>query len=95
MLPSMEFGRRVAAERDLEKQGSLRHENAGVHVYHVRFMPSYDVIAVFDESNNFVLYPTLLGVKVVNIVTNNLVRVIGKVICAGSQMSGLNQSRMF
>jgi len=38
------------------------------------------VVAVFDESNNFVLYPTLLGVKVVNIVTNNLCRVIGKVI---------------
>lgn len=33
----------------------------------------------FDDSGNFVLYPTLLGVKVVNLVTNRLVRIIGKV----------------
>ena len=58
----MEFGRRIAAERELEKHGSLRHENT-----------------IFDESGNFLLYPTLLGIKVVNIVTNNLCRVIGKV----------------
>ena len=37
------------------------------------------VFLVFDESGNFVLYPTLLGVKVVNLVTNQLARVIGKV----------------
>ena len=34
---------------------------------------------VFDDSGNFVLYPTLLGIKVVNLVTNRLVRLIGKV----------------
>lgn len=33
----------------------------------------------FDASGNFVLYPTLLGVKVVNLVTNRVVKVIGKV----------------
>jgi peptidylprolyl isomerase domain and WD repeat-containing protein 1 len=35
--------------------------------------------AIFDESGNFVLYPTLLGIKVVNLVTNKVVHVIGKV----------------
>ncbi|KAK9828550.1 hypothetical protein WJX72_000712 [[Myrmecia] bisecta] len=35
--------------------------------------------AVFDESGNFVLYPTLLGIKVVNLVTNRVARIIGKV----------------
>lgn len=34
--------------------------------------------AVFDASGNFVLYPTLLGVKMVNLVTNQVVRVLGE-----------------
>ncbi|KAL6040930.1 Peptidylprolyl isomerase domain and WD repeat containing protein 1, variant 3 [Balamuthia mandrillaris] len=33
---------------------------------------------VFDESSNFVLYPTMLGIKVVNIVTNKMVRIVGR-----------------
>jgi peptidylprolyl isomerase domain and WD repeat-containing protein 1 len=35
--------------------------------------------AVFDASGNFLLYPTLLGIKVVNLVTNRLVKVVGRV----------------
>lgn len=35
--------------------------------------------AVFDESGNFLLYPTLFGIKVVNLVSNRVVRLIGKV----------------
>ena len=35
--------------------------------------------AVFDDSGNFLLYPTLLGIKVVNLVTNRVVKVVGKV----------------
>ncbi|TMW68110.1 hypothetical protein Poli38472_007782 [Pythium oligandrum] len=34
---------------------------------------------LFDESGHFILYPTLLGIKVVNLETNKLVRVLGKV----------------
>lgn len=34
---------------------------------------------MFDESGNFLLYPTLLGIKVVNLVTNRVVRLLGKV----------------
>ena len=34
---------------------------------------------IFDDSGNFVLYPTMAGIKVVNLVTNQLVRLIGKV----------------
>lgn len=33
---------------------------------------------VFDESGNFVMYSTLLGVKLVNIFTNRCVKIIGK-----------------
>ncbi|KAL0585602.1 hypothetical protein ABG067_004744 [Albugo candida] len=33
----------------------------------------------FDESGHFLLYPTLLGIKVLNIETNKFVRILGKV----------------
>lgn len=33
----------------------------------------------FDESGNFLVYPTLVGVKIVNLVTNQLVALLGKV----------------
>jgi peptidylprolyl isomerase domain and WD repeat-containing protein 1 len=33
---------------------------------------------VFDESGNFVLYPTLLGIKVLNVETNRVVKILGK-----------------
>jgi len=35
--------------------------------------------AAFDDSGNFLLYPTLLGIKVVNLVTNRVVKMVGKV----------------
>lgn len=35
--------------------------------------------AVFDESCNFIVYPSMVGIKVVNIHTNKMVRVLGKV----------------
>lgn len=34
---------------------------------------------VFDESGNFIIYPTVLGIKVVNMHSNHLSRLIGKV----------------
>jgi len=84
-LEDMDFGRRIAIERELERSesgpgGALRSANA-----------------VWDESGNFLLYPTMLGIKgefppaspshpfaplltdlVINTVTNKVVRVIGK-----------------
>ena len=33
---------------------------------------------IFDESGYFLLYPTLLGVKIVNTFTNKCVKVLGK-----------------
>ncbi|CAL4125584.1 unnamed protein product, partial [Meganyctiphanes norvegica] len=58
-IPNMEFGRRLAVERDAEKGGAVSH-------------------LIFDESGHFLLYPTLLGVKVINLLNNRLVRTIGK-----------------
>ncbi|PFX32217.1 peptidylprolyl isomerase domain and WD repeat-containing protein 1-like isoform X1 [Stylophora pistillata] len=60
-LPDMEFGRRMATERDLEKTDTLRFCNV-----------------VFDDSGYFVLYATMLGIKVINLHTNRCVRTIGK-----------------
>ncbi|KAL7613214.1 hypothetical protein Lser_V15G08029 [Lactuca serriola] len=35
--------------------------------------------ALFDESSNFIIYPTLLGIKIVNLHTNKVSRILGKV----------------
>jgi peptidylprolyl isomerase domain and WD repeat-containing protein 1 len=32
----------------------------------------------FDESGHFLLVPTMIGIKVINLVTNRLARLIGK-----------------
>ncbi|EJU03203.1 peptidyl-prolyl cis-trans isomerase [Dacryopinax primogenitus] len=61
-VEDMEFGRRLAAERELEKDVKA----------------AATANAVWDESGNFVLYATLLGIKVINIVTNRVVRLLGK-----------------
>ncbi|CAG8532205.1 1349_t:CDS:10 [Cetraspora pellucida] len=45
-LDDMEFGRRLAVERELEKTQQANTMNA-----------------VFDESGNFIIYPTMLGIK--------------------------------
>ncbi|XP_067678099.1 peptidylprolyl isomerase domain and WD repeat-containing protein 1-like [Haliotis asinina] len=60
-IPNMEFGRRLAVERDLEKSDSFSLANV-----------------VFDESGYFILYSTMLGVKVINLHTNRCTRILGK-----------------
>lgn len=60
-LPNMEFGRRMATEKELEKSEVFRNVNI-----------------TFDYSGHFVMYSTMLGVKVVNIDTNKCVNMIGK-----------------
>ena len=62
-LEDIDFGRRLAVEREMSK--SLDHYA----------WPN----AIFDESGNFLIYSTHLGIKVVNLVTNQCPRIIGKV----------------
>jgi len=64
-MDDMEFGRRLAVERDLDKEGEGKKAAATMN-------------AVWDESGNFILYPTLLGIKVVNTLTNRVARLLGK-----------------
>jgi peptidylprolyl isomerase domain and WD repeat-containing protein 1 len=65
-VDDMEFGRRLAMERELEIPGPDGR------------VPGMWSNAIWDESGAFVLYPTLLGIKVVNTVTNRVVRLLGK-----------------
>ncbi|KAA0183500.1 Peptidylprolyl isomerase domain and WD repeat-containing protein 1 [Fasciolopsis buskii] len=60
LLPSMEFGRRLAQEKELDRS---------------EFKHSCNL--VFDSSGNFLAYATLLGIKVVNVKTNRVVRSLG------------------
>ncbi|XP_060535102.1 peptidylprolyl isomerase domain and WD repeat-containing protein 1 [Cylas formicarius] len=60
-LPNMEFGRRMAAERDLEKSEAFHLANV-----------------VFDQSGHFIMYATPLGIKLINLRTNKLAKIIGK-----------------
>lgn len=60
-LPNMEFGRRMAVERDLEKSEAFNLANI-----------------TFDESGHFIMYSTLLGIKLINLFTTKCVRIIGK-----------------
>lgn len=64
----------------------LRLDNALVFVICVRSVGSSNQAsdaldqqnAIFDESGNFLIYCTMLGVKVVNLVTNKLLRMLGR-----------------
>lgn len=49
-VDDMEFGRRLAVERDLDKDGEGKKAAITMN-------------AVWDESGSFILYPTLLGIK--------------------------------
>jgi peptidylprolyl isomerase domain and WD repeat-containing protein 1 len=61
-MPNMEWHRRIALEKELDKTPD-----------------AFRLITLaFDESSNFLLYATPLGVKVTNLVTNVVVREIGK-----------------
>ncbi len=63
-LDELEFNRRIAVEEELQ-QNPLGGQASTCNL-------------VFDESGTLLLYPTLLGIKVVDIVANRVVKVIGK-----------------
>ncbi|KAL9413353.1 hypothetical protein AB3S75_041931 [Citrus x aurantiifolia] len=61
-LEAIDFGRRMAVEKEIEKTETAPPPNA-----------------IFDESSNFLIYATLLGIKIVNLHTNKVSRILGKV----------------
>ncbi|KAL5974606.1 cytochrome P450 monooxygenase 71 [Asimina triloba] len=60
-LDAIDFGRRMAVEKEIEKTENVPQPNA-----------------IFDESSNFLIYATLLGIKIVNLHTNKVARILGK-----------------
>nr|POE51517.1 peptidyl-prolyl cis-trans isomerase cyp15 [Quercus suber] len=60
-LEPVEFGRRIAVERELETPSVSRKINIA-----------------FDESSNFILFGSILGTKVINTLTNRLIKVYGR-----------------
>ena len=60
-LEDVEFGRRMATERELDNPVIRPRVNVA-----------------FDESGHFIIYGSLLGVKVVNTLTNRVVKLYGK-----------------
>eukprot|EP01060_Flectonema_neradi_P038831 TRINITY_DN8282_c0_g1_i1.p1 TRINITY_DN8282_c0_g1~~TRINITY_DN8282_c0_g1_i1.p1 ORF type:complete len:638 (+),score=94.63 TRINITY_DN8282_c0_g1_i1:64-1977(+) len=66
ILDELDFGKRTAAEQDLQNTILSRQE----------FIPPRNV--VFDRTNNFILYSSLQGIKVVNLKTHRLERLLAK-----------------
>ncbi|KAF4124012.1 peptidylprolyl isomerase domain and WD repeat-containing protein 1 [Geosmithia morbida] len=60
-LDRVEFGRRMAQEKEVES-ATLRDKSN----------------VVFDESGNFLIYGTMVGIKVLNTYTNQVVKVYGR-----------------
>lgn len=60
-LEDVEFGRRLAVERELENPALQNKINV-----------------IFDESSNFIIYGSILGTKVINTLTNRVVKVYGE-----------------
>eukprot|EP01114_Cavostelium_apophysatum_P009190 TRINITY_DN2227_c0_g1_i1.p1 TRINITY_DN2227_c0_g1~~TRINITY_DN2227_c0_g1_i1.p1 ORF type:complete len:616 (+),score=177.27 TRINITY_DN2227_c0_g1_i1:137-1984(+) len=73
-LDTMEYGRRMTVEKELEA--------AYQSSFHETSQEDASVIAacnvIFDESGNFIFYSTMLGIKMVNLVSNKVVRILGK-----------------
>ncbi|CAJ0960284.1 unnamed protein product, partial [Mesorhabditis belari] len=62
-LQSMEWNRRLALEKDLDKERSTSFRFTNL---------------VWDHSSNFLIYPSPIGIKVYNTVTHEVVRIIGR-----------------
>ncbi|CEM11716.1 unnamed protein product [Vitrella brassicaformis CCMP3155] len=60
-LDKINFGRRLATEKELRKSDAFYLQGI-----------------VFDESSTLLIYPCMVGIKVVNIITNNLSRILGR-----------------
>eukprot|EP00919_Chromeraceae_sp_WS-2016_P069684 GHVR01165249.1.p1 GENE.GHVR01165249.1~~GHVR01165249.1.p1 ORF type:complete len:537 (+),score=138.59 GHVR01165249.1:31-1611(+) len=61
-LDSLDFGRRIASEKELRRESNINRLQT----------------CVFDNSGRLIIIPTLIGIKVLSIESNQLLRVIGK-----------------
>lgn len=57
-LETMEFGRRMTVERELDR---FNNKKKKILILYSTIAPPSNVI--FDESGNFVMYSTMIGIK--------------------------------
>lgn len=69
-LEKIDFERRLAIEKDLDKLWDIKNRDSLNSV-----LPSIG----FDETDTFIYFGSLLGIKIINIKTNKLLRIMGKV----------------
>ncbi|KAL0487258.1 hypothetical protein AKO1_001072 [Acrasis kona] len=69
ILENIDFGRRMAVEKEIEKHFETDFYGEQVS------RPN----CVFDESGHFLIYSTMLGIKTINMSTNRVERLLGKV----------------
>ncbi|CDS01634.1 hypothetical protein [Sporisorium scitamineum] len=72
-LDQMEFGRRIALEREIAASSASGPLSGLANATSASL---WNVL--FDESGNFIIYASLHGVKFVNLVTDKCVRLVGK-----------------
>ncbi|KNG77919.1 cyclophilin [Plasmodium falciparum IGH-CR14] len=63
-IDSFDFGKRLFIEKEIKKY--MKNQNI-----------NFNMIS-FDESNQYIIYSTFIGIKVVNFITNQLCYIIGK-----------------
>eukprot|EP00922_Rhytidocystis_sp_ex-Travisia-forbesii_P011888 GHVS01017723.1.p1 GENE.GHVS01017723.1~~GHVS01017723.1.p1 ORF type:complete len:695 (-),score=83.10 GHVS01017723.1:140-1912(-) len=63
-LERFDFGRRIAVEKELRRSD--------------RWLKTDVQCLAFDESNNFLVYPSMLGIKILNMITNKVNVILGK-----------------
>lgn len=65
----------MAVEKELDRRWKEGSDGDADDALSYSLLPN----AVFDESGTLLLYPSLLGIKVVNLETNQVCRILGKV----------------
>ncbi|ETB56865.1 hypothetical protein YYC_05233 [Plasmodium yoelii 17X] len=63
-IDSLDFGKRLFIEKEIKKH--IKNQNMKLDM------------VIFDESNQYIIYTTFIGIKVVNFITNQLCYIIGK-----------------
>jgi len=79
-LDEIDFGRRLALERELDRLWSaqLKSSDQSQTEQIKKSLFAQTPSLLFDDSGTFLLVPSLLGIKVINVHTNHLVRLYGQ-----------------
>ena len=63
-IDEIEYGKLISVERQINKLISNNYYD-------------YKINTIFDESNKYIIYPTMFGIKIVNILSNKIVKILG------------------